>query len=663
MSTRRRWWRRGSEQDFADEVASHLEHEVDRLVSDGLAPDEARDAARRAFGNVTRARERYRESRPTVGLEQVVQDLRYAARGLRQSLPFTATVVLTLAIGLGLVTVVFAVFNAYFLRPFAVQDPFSLYSVSWRSQEAGGSTFRWRDYQLFKERHELFDGVVAETTRQVLSDGRPISINFVSGNYFDALGPRIALGRGLLADDARTPGGEPVAVLTDQAWARLFGRDRSILGQTIDANGVKLTIVGVMAPEFSGLDDVPRDLWTPITMHDPLFGGRLFAPNDARPLRVTARLRPGVTPEQAQGSLSIEPFATRVAGRIDAVRASLQIQATPVRLTRQGFAFLSPVFAAFGLVLVAAAANASNVMLARANARHREIGIRLSIGASRGRIVRQLLTEGVLIASLAGFAGLALAGGLLRLGRFLFVAMLPATIAARVRFVSFDFDARVFVFAFAVAAAAMIVFALLPALQATRLSLTDALRGQATGAIRSSTMRNLLVTSQVAVSLLLLIVAATLVRNATAIRATDLGFQTEHVISVRPGRNDAGPHRTHVCRADDRRPFRRACCRQPQPALWRDDEDSDSSEGWPRRGIVHVRITGILWNARHPDRPRPRVSVRRGRRGSTRRHRQRSRRQSPVAWRGPDRESDPRASRTARDPHARRGCRELLASH
>jgi len=538
MSTRRRWWRRGSEKDFADEVASHLELEVDRLVSEGFSPEEARDAARRAFGNVTRARERYRESRPTVGLEQVVQDLRYAARGLRQSLPFTATVVLTLAIGLGLVTVVFAVFNAYFLRPFAVQDPFSLYSVSWRSQEAGGSTFRWRDYQLFKERHELFDGVVAETTRQVLSDGRPISINFVSGNYFDVLGPRIALGRGLLADDARTPGSEPVAVLTDQAWARLFGRDRSVLGQTIDANGIKLTIVGVMAPEFSGLDDVPRDVWTPMTMHDALFGGRLFAPNDARPLRVTAHLRPGVRPEQAQAALSIEPFATRVAGRIDAVRANLQIQATPVRLTRQGFAFLSPVFAAFGLVLVAAAANASNVMLARANARHREIGIRLSIGASRGRIVRQLLTEGVLIASLAGFAGLALAGGLLRLGRFLFVAMLPATIAARVRFVSFDFDARVFVFAFAVAAAAMIVFALLPALQATRLSLTDALRGQATGAIRNSTMQNLLVTSQVAVSLLLLIVAATLVRNATAIRTTDLGLQTEHVISVRPGRND-----------------------------------------------------------------------------------------------------------------------------
>ena len=538
MSTRRRWWRRGAEQDFADEVASHLEHEADRLVAEGMAPAEAREAARRAFGNVTRARERYRERRPTLGIEQVAQDLRYASRGLRHSPTFVAATVLTLAIGLSLVTVVFAVFNAYFLRPFAVQDPYSLYLITWRSQEAGGSTFRWRDYQLFGTRQDLFDGVVAETTRQVVSSGRQLRVGFVSANYFDALGPRVALGRGLLADDAGAVGGEPVAVLTDQGWSRLFSRDPSVLGRIVDANGVRLTVVGVMSPEFAGLDDVPRDLWVPVTMHGRLVGGNILGPGEGRELRVTARLRPGVTPQQAQGSLSIEPFETRVAGRVDPVRANLLIQATPVRLTGQGFAFLSPVFAAFGLVLVAAAANASNVMLARANARHREIGIRLSIGASRGRIVRQLVTEGVLIATLAGLAGLALAALLLRLGRFVFVEMLPATIAGSVRFVPFDFDGRVFAFAFVVAGAATILFALLPALQATRVTLTDALRGQASSAVTSSRLRNLLVTGQVAVSLLLLIVASTLVRNGAAIRSTDLGFQTDRIISVRPGRND-----------------------------------------------------------------------------------------------------------------------------
>jgi cell division protein FtsX len=178
-------------------------------------------------------------------------------------------------------------------------------------------------------------------------------------------------------------------------------------------------------------------------------------------------------------------------------------------------------------------------MMARANARHREIGVRLSIGASRGRIVRQLMTEGLLLALLAGVTGLALAGALLRIGLVLFVAMLPPALALRVRFVPFDFDYRVFLFALLVAGATTTVFALLPALQATRLTLMEALRGQVSATIRSSSLRNLLVTSQVAVSLLLLVVSATLVRNGVAIRATDLGMRTTGVISVKPDGNDA----------------------------------------------------------------------------------------------------------------------------
>jgi len=533
------WWRRRrTDEDFAAEIRAHLENETDRLIQDGMTPEEARAAAHRQFGSVTRTRERFYEAHRAIWLEQFAQDLRYAWRGLWHSRAFVATTVLTLAVGMGLVTVVFAVFNAYVLRPFAVHDPYSLYAMGWRSQEAGGSTFRWTDYEDFQTRRDLFDGVVAEATRNVSSDGRRLAIGFVSGNYFDTLGPRVALGRALLGDDARTPGGEPVAVLTHQAWTRLFDRDPAALGRELEVNGRKLVVVGVMAAEFVGLDDVPRDIWVPITMYGAVFGDDLFGSEQPRQLHVTARLRRGVTPEQAQGSLALSPFETRVAGRVDAVRANLQLRATPVRITLGGFAFLSPVFAAFALVLVAACANASNVMLARANARHREIGIRLSIGASRGRVVRQLVTEGLLIAVLAGLAGVALAGALLRIGVFLFVAMLPPTVALRVRFVPLDFDYRVFLFAFVVAGAATILFALVPALQATRLTLTDALRGQPSGAIRRSTLRNWLVTSQVAVSLLLLIVAVTLVRNGTAIRSTDLGLETRGVISVRPGRTD-----------------------------------------------------------------------------------------------------------------------------
>ena len=502
-----------------------------------MTPDEARAAAHRAFGNATRVRERFHDANRFVWLEQFAHDLRYAWRGLRQSRAFVASTVLTLAVGMGLVTVVFAVFNAYVLRPFAVHDPYSLYAIRWNAQEAGGATFRWRDYEAMRERQDLFDEVVAEATRTIQSAGRQVSIGFVSGNYFEALRPHVAIGRGLVADDARVPGAEPVAVLTDPAWTRLFGRDPAVLGREIDVNGGKLIVVGVMAPAFVGLDDSPRDLWAPLTMYGIGAGGNLFGGNQPRQLRLTGRLRHDVTPQQVEGSLAIEPFETRVSGRVDAVRAHLQPQATPTRVTLTGFAFLAPVFAAFGLVLVTACANASNVMLARANARHREIGIRLSIGASRGRIVRQLVTEGLLIAILAGLTGLALAGALLRLGVYFFVALLPPTIATRVRLVPLDFDYRVFFFAFAVAGAATVLFALLPALQATRVALTDALRGHVSAGVRSSTLRRILVTSQVAVSLLLLIVAATLVRNGTAIQATDLGLETAGIISIRPGNN------------------------------------------------------------------------------------------------------------------------------
>ena len=160
-----------------------------------------------------------------------------------------------------------------------------------------------------------------------------------------------------------------------------------------------------------------------------------------------------MTPQQVQSSLALSPFETRVVGRMDLVRAHLELQATPNQLTLEGMALLSPVVAAFGLVLVAACANASNVMMARANARHREIGVRLSIGASRGRIVRQLTTEGLLLALLAGVTGLALAGALLRIGMVLFVAMLLPALALRARFVPLDFDHRAFLFALLVTGA------------------------------------------------------------------------------------------------------------------------------------------------------------------------------------------------------------------
>ena len=529
------FWRRRKDEDFTREIEAHLASEIEQRQRDGATLDAARAAAHRAFGNVTRARERFYERRRFVLLDQFRQDLRYAWRGLRRSRAFVATTVLTLAVGMGLVTVIFAVFNAYVLRPFAVHDPYSLHLLGWRGQEASGSTFRWRDYQMFRDRPDLFAAAIAETRRSVISRERQLSVGFVSGNYFESLAARVAVGRSLGSADARAPGSEPVAVLADQTWARLYDRDPLVIGREIEMNGRSLVIVGVMAPEFAGMDEVPRDAWVPLTMHAALMNGEDPFASAGRRLQVTVRLRPAVTALQAQAALPLEPIETRVVGRLDPVTAELMLRATPVRMTRGQLTVLSPVFAAFALVLFAACANASNVMLARATARHREIGIRLSIGASRGRVVRQLVTEGLLIATLAGLLGLALASLLRRAGTYLFVVMLPPTIAARVRFVPFDFDYRVILFMMIVACAVTILFALVPALQATRVSLTDALRAQLTGSIRGSTLRGVLVTGQVTVSLVLLIVAATLVRNGDTIRSTNVGMDTTGVISVRGG--------------------------------------------------------------------------------------------------------------------------------
>ncbi len=530
------WWRRRPEDDFRDEIETHLEHEVDRLMHEGLTREAARAEARRQFGNVTRTRERYHDSGRFIWLEQLARDVGYAWRGLRRSPAFASTTVLTLAVGLGIVTVVFAVFSAYVLRPFAVRDPYRLYALSWQAQEAGGRQWRWRDYESIGQRRDVFDAVMAEIRRPMLTNGLTVYVGFVSGHYFEGLGPHVALGRGLVPGDAQTPGGDPVAVITDRAWTKLFERDPTALGREVVVNGHPFVVVGILAPGFEGLGEVPEDLWVPLTTYDTVAGGNIFTSSDSRGLTLTVRLAPGITPEQAQSAVALEPFETRVKGRVDQVRAVLRQQATPVPITLGGVVVLSPIFAAFGLVLVAACANASNVMLARANARHREIGIRLSIGASRGRIVRQLVTEGLIIAILAGVAGLVLARILLSLGLYFVLSLLPTSIALRIVLVPLDFDYRVFAFSFLVAAATTLMFALVPALQATRLTLTDALRGQVTAVFRGSRLRRLLITGQVAVSLLLLVIAATFIRNGSAIRNADFGLDPGGVISVRQQR-------------------------------------------------------------------------------------------------------------------------------
>ena len=513
-------WRRRSDDDFSAEVQAHLEHETARLVDEGVSPEEARAAARKAFGNVTRAQERFHESTRWVWFEQFLQDLRYAARGMRKSPSFVATAVLTLGVALGLLTVAFTVFNAYVLRPFAVEDPSRLYRIGWRAPEAVGRQFSWADYDELRVRTDLFDAVVTHDMRFVHSEsagGRSLTASYVSGNYFPALRPRLLIGRGLGPGDA----GQPVAVLSQQAWTRVLDADPAAVGRTIDFNGTPVIIVGVLREEFVGIDDFPRDIWLPAT------------PTNTDGLEIVARLRAGVTPERAQAMLTA--FVARKAPPNTSekdVRAVLVSNATANELSTELLAALSPIFAAFALVLLTACFNLSNVMLARAVARQREIAVRLSLGASRPRIIRQLLTEGLLIALLGGIAAVALATFVMPVGIALFFRTLPPSLAALLRVVPMPIDYRVVGFAFAGVAGATVAFALAPALQASRPSLTDVLHGQRAGSRSASRMRSFLVVAQVAVSMLLVVTALVLARNFAAVGAIDLGYRTSGVYSV-----------------------------------------------------------------------------------------------------------------------------------
>jgi predicted permease len=538
MFTQPWWpWRKRPDADFHAEIEAHLDLEVERLIGDGLDPIEARYAARRAFGNVAGAEERFHEAQRWVWLEQLRQDVRYALRTLRRTPTFVAATSLPLAIALGLTTVLFAIFNAYVLRPFAIHDPYRIYHVGWRVESGDqGGAFTWREYEEIRGRRDLFEGLAAHHWQPTRSNGRPLFAGFVSGNYFDTLRPRLRVGRALSAFD--TPQA-PSAVLSDQGWTVLFNRDPAALGRRVEINGQLVEIVGIMRPEFSGMDDLPLDVWMPLTMLPAFSGIDVITSPQARELTLFARLRSDVTPAQAEQALA-PLIASSIAaqsqpGRIvhqEQVRAKLTSRATPNPLTFELVALLSPVFAAFGLVLVAASANVSSVMLARALGRHREIGIRLSIGATRGRVVRQLLTEAAIISTIAGLNGLLIASVMLRAGRWIFFATLPPTLGDLMRVVPLDIDGRVFLFAFGVAAAATTVAALLPALQATRLQLTDSLRGEWGSRLRRGILRNVLVVGQVTVSLILLIAAVTLARNGIAVAATDLGIDTRNVYSI-----------------------------------------------------------------------------------------------------------------------------------
>ena len=526
------------EGELDEELRFHFDEQVEKYVTLGLSREEAVRRSRMEFGGLETVKEECRDARGVMFIDTALQDVRYAFRGFRRTLGFAVTVVATIALGLGLNTSVFTIFNAYVLRPLSVRDPYSLYSFTLqnRTDIGDGNEFTWREFEDFRKQNVAFAEVVGlNPSALVRAEGHTLFGQLVTGNYFRMLGVHAVLGRPLIPEDAGSPGREPVVVLSAAAWRNKFASDRDIVGKKLIIRGYPMEVVGVAQEGFTGLSEVPLDFWAPLTMAPQLEeGASLFGLQQPRRLRIVGRLRHELSAAQAEAILtawaqqrtSDEPDAEK------ATRAILHLRATTIPLEPEVVAFFSPIIVAFGLVLLIACANVANMMLARGMARQREIGIRLAIGAGRVRLIRQLLTESVLLALPAAAAGFVISKGTIDWGERLMFATLPRGYAEFITVLPLQPDARVFGFMLLAAVLAALLFGLVPALQATRSNVMQAARGEFTTDFRPARLRNALVVGQVAVSVLLLICAAVLLRANLRLQSLDVGLKTRGVIEM-----------------------------------------------------------------------------------------------------------------------------------
>ncbi|MBI4909620.1 MAG: ABC transporter permease [Acidobacteria bacterium] len=461
-------------------------------------------------------------------------DLRFAMRLMLRQPGFALSIVLTLALGLGLNAAFFTVFNAFLLRPLVVRDPGSLVSIGFQTQTRTPLHLTWREYQLFAEKTPGFAEVAASSMEGTGLDGRAAHLAMVSGNYFSMLGVGAALGRPLQPREQSL-----VMVLSDSAWRSRYGADPGIIGRTVLAGGVPVEVVGVAPPEFAGVNAgtvaivppgmvplVSVDFWVPIEVwnrhpslpHYPVYG-------------IVGRLADGVAETQAAA------LATTHARRITSGRERYdrihraQAESLDIPITWTALQYSLPLLVGFGLTMLIPCANAANIMLARAVARQRELGARMAMGAGRGRIVRQLMLEGFVLSAFAGLAGLAVAVVSLRAFLRLLFSTAPPTLLFRMRMPELHIDWHVFLYMLLVAALTTMLFALGPALQATRVALSVAMRGEL-GAMRTPGVRNLLLVGQVSLCVMLLAIATVLLRGSSKALSVDRGYQASGVFAA-----------------------------------------------------------------------------------------------------------------------------------
>ena len=541
-----------------DEVRDHLERLVEDYVRRGLSPTEARAAARREFGGIDQMTEQYRDQRSFRVLEELVHDVRDALRGFRRSPGFVAAVVLSLAAGVGVNAVVFTVLNAVLLTTLPVRHAEDLVVVAPQAigPTAPAARFSYPAFQALQEAAPVPQTLaavsrVARMYRRVDGQAEPqlTRVQLVSGEFFSVLGLSATQGRLLAPQDDRPGHPHPVAVLSHAMWLDTFGADPTMVGRTLTVNGVSLTIVGVAPAGFSGVWlESPADLWIPLTLQGEVRYRQNYSASNSDPLKSwipqdgirwldmvgrvaehdRARTKAALT---TQFHRLVDEQADHLGN--PAQRALLRRLQLQLRPFGQGFSnvratFALPLYVLFGmaaLILLIACANVANLLIARAAARRREMAVKLSLGASRGRLIRQLLTESTMLAALAGLCGVLIAEWPARL-------LVRAALGGTPPF-AVAVNARVIAFGMGAALLTVFLSGVAPAFRTTRVRLGAALGAAAArGARAQPSLQRILVAVQVALSLVLVVGAGLFVQTLRNYTRVNLGFSQEHVISV-----------------------------------------------------------------------------------------------------------------------------------
>ena len=527
------------EEELDEELAFHLERQVAENIARGLTPEQAQHAARQALHSLERTKEECRDMRKVRLLEDLMKDLYYALRMLRRSPGFSILAILCLTLGIGATTVVFSWMEGILLRPFplvAAQDRL----VAITSEDRNGrDDLSWPDFLDLRENSTLVEVFIADrivsTTLSIGARSERATGSVVSANYFQALGIHPILGRTFDPSDEIGRNAHPVTVISYQAWKDRYAGDVNIIGKTQLFNGVKHTIIGVAPPGFHGtFVGYSFQFWVPASM-DEVFdaGGYKLENRAARWIEGFALLKPGVTIQQAQ--LEMSAIARRLENDYPATNRGMTVKLYPLWQTPfNGAGTLLPtlrislVVACF--VLFIACANVGNLLLFRSFARRHEMTVRLSLGAARHRLLKQLLTESLLLALLAGCGGFAVAYWCRNLIMLLFprypgvIVNLPAAI-----------DWRVLALSAGVCVISTLLFGLIPALQAGKIDLADAMKSDSGGALGGrgkAWVRSALVLVQVSLSFVLLVAAGLLLKSVRAMRDSNPGFSVDQTLTT-----------------------------------------------------------------------------------------------------------------------------------